>query len=134
MLQLAIDESGTVTDAAVVEAEPQGDFETRALAAAREARFRPDKGGPDREEPCAAGAYLRSAPRQADPVTTSLSWTPARRRAAAAPTSDPADACAPPASRLLAETPEEVGAHAALDRAARVLREHEPGEGAVELG
>lgn len=41
VLQLLIDENGVVTDASVLEAEPQGDFAARALAAGREARFRP---------------------------------------------------------------------------------------------
>ena len=41
VLQLLIDENGVVTDASVLEADPQGDFAARALAAGREARFRP---------------------------------------------------------------------------------------------
>ncbi|MET0218314.1 MAG: TonB family protein [Burkholderiales bacterium] len=43
---LLIDESGTVAEASVVEAAPEGYFERSALAAAREARFQPgSKGG-----------------------------------------------------------------------------------------
>lgn len=46
VLQLAIDETGTVTDAAIVDADPQGDLAARAVAAGRETRFRPGtKGG-----------------------------------------------------------------------------------------
>jgi TonB family protein len=46
LLQLAIDESGAVTDARIVDADWQGDLAARVLAAGREARFRPGmKGG-----------------------------------------------------------------------------------------
>lgn len=46
VLQLAIDETGTVTDAAIVDADPPGALAARAVAAGREARFRPGtKGG-----------------------------------------------------------------------------------------
>jgi TonB family protein len=46
VLQLAIDETGTVTDAAIVDADPQGDLAAQAVAAGRETRFRPGtKGG-----------------------------------------------------------------------------------------
>jgi len=41
VLQLLIDENGVVTDAKVVEAEPDGFLEAPALAAVRDARFRP---------------------------------------------------------------------------------------------
>jgi protein TonB len=40
-LMLAIDETGLVHDAVVVSAQPEGVFETSALAAARAARFTP---------------------------------------------------------------------------------------------
>jgi protein TonB len=46
VLRLAIDESGTVTDASIVNADAQADLASWALAAGREARFRPGtKGG-----------------------------------------------------------------------------------------
>lgn len=46
VLQLAIDESGAVTDATVVDAEAQGGLAAQTLAALRAARFRPGgKGG-----------------------------------------------------------------------------------------
>jgi TonB family protein len=46
VLQLAIDESGTVTDASIVNADAQADLASWALAAGWEARFRPGtKGG-----------------------------------------------------------------------------------------
>lgn len=46
VLQLAIDESGTVTDAIVVDASAPGDLAAQALAAGQVARFRPgSKGG-----------------------------------------------------------------------------------------
>jgi protein TonB len=40
-LMLAIDETGVVRDAVLVSAEPEGVFETAALAAARAALFAP---------------------------------------------------------------------------------------------
>jgi protein TonB len=46
VLRLLIDESGTVTDVSVLEPAREGHFETSALAAVRETRFRPgSKGG-----------------------------------------------------------------------------------------
>jgi TonB family protein len=46
VLQLAIDESGAVTDATVVDAEAQGGLAAQALTAVRAVRFRPGgKGG-----------------------------------------------------------------------------------------
>ena len=46
LVLLLIDETGAVTDASVVEADPEGYFEESALAAVRDARFEPgSKGG-----------------------------------------------------------------------------------------
>lgn len=46
MLRLAIDETGTVIDASVLDADARSDLASPALAAARDARFRPGtKGG-----------------------------------------------------------------------------------------
>jgi protein TonB len=41
VLQLLIDEDGVVTDASVVESEPEGSFVAWALTAGRQTRFRP---------------------------------------------------------------------------------------------